>query len=265
MSTSTEARRGSARPIDPRIRARRVAVRREQGRRRLRILLGLVALASLVGVAWLVVESPLLDVDHVDVTGSHHLSAEEVRRASGVVPGAALLRLDLDTARRRVEAMPWVATAKVHRDLPGRVRIAVTERVPAAWSRAPGGGVAVLDTTGRVLEVDPQPPAGLPEVVGLTRVPGPGHTARPAAGARLAHALPTALRSRVASVLLDGANATLRLAVGPDGTTPAGEIRFGPVAELETKAAAALAVLDQLGDRTVHYIDVRVPGAPATG
>jgi hypothetical protein len=41
--------------------------------------------------------------------------------------------------------------------------------------------------------------------------------------------------------------------------------RLGDADALEEKLAAALAVLNNLGDERVEYIDVRVPSAPAVG
>ena len=60
----------SAPPIDPRLRARRIEVRRVEGRRRLQRLvdMGLLAMvvAAFLGALW----TPLLDVDEVRVEGA---------------------------------------------------------------------------------------------------------------------------------------------------------------------------------------------------
>lgn len=268
MSTRVEPRRP---PIDPRIRARRVEVLREQGRRRLRALLVLVSAATLAGIAWLVVESPLLAVRRVTVTGVHELSAEAVRRAAGVSHGTALLRVDVGVVSRRVEAMPWVARASVQRDLPHVLRIRVVERVPVAWARvaapagAPSGPAWLVDSTGRVLAASPQPPAGLPELRGLGVLPAPGRTITPRAAAALLSQLPAELRVQVASVVMRGGAATLVLAPPAKGAPPAREVRLGLVEDVPAKGVAAVAVLAQLVHQPVAYLDVRVPDAPVTG
>ena len=86
-------------PIDPRIRERRIAVTRAQGRRRLRILLVAVAVASTLGIAWLIVMSPLLALDDVTIQGTLHESPESVRAAMGIDDGSALMFVDTDRRR----------------------------------------------------------------------------------------------------------------------------------------------------------------------
>ena len=76
MIAPTEDRPRVARPpIDPRIRDRRIEVIREAGRRRLRVTLVIASAIVVVGLAYLTVRSPLLDVDHIQVTGSQRESA----------------------------------------------------------------------------------------------------------------------------------------------------------------------------------------------
>src|SRR5688572_6283699 len=91
--------------IDPRLRARRVAVTRAQGRRRLRVLVaGALAVAAGTGV-WAAVTSPLLDVDRVSVTGSPLVPESQVREAAAIETGDALLLLDVGQVEARVEAV----------------------------------------------------------------------------------------------------------------------------------------------------------------
>ena len=55
--------------IDPRLRKRRIAVRRAEGRRRLRVL-GAIVLVAGIGVAcWFATQSRLLDLAHVEIAG----------------------------------------------------------------------------------------------------------------------------------------------------------------------------------------------------
>src|SRR4051812_42909210 len=71
-------------PIDPRIKERRIAVTRDEGRKRLRILGAVMAAASLAGAAVAATHSALLDVDHVRVTGTANTTQADVLRASGL-------------------------------------------------------------------------------------------------------------------------------------------------------------------------------------
>lgn len=117
-------------PVDPRIVRRREQVAAELRRRRRRVA-GL-AVATVVVVAGLVVavRSPLLDVEELAVTGTDRVA--EVRRAGGVDLGDALVEVDASEVRRRLMALPWVASARVQLDWPRVVRVAVTEEVPLA-------------------------------------------------------------------------------------------------------------------------------------
>jgi cell division protein FtsQ len=262
--------------IDPRIRERRVAVTRAEGRRRLRILLTAVSIASAIGIAWLIVQSPFLAVNTVNVRGSAQESQAAVLAAAKVKEGSALLFVDTGAVAGRVETLPWVAKATVERDLPNALTITVVERKPVAWVRRsvpPGspdgtqGVVVLVDRFGRVLGDQPLPTPGLPELVGITRVPARGGRVEPAGPAAALAELPDALRAQTGSLVRRRSGAVLKLVALPGGAPPAAaEVRLGSLEEVGPKGAAALAVLDQLaaGGEQVRYIDVRVPGAPAT-
>ncbi len=180
-------------PIDPRIRERRVAVTRAEGRRRLRILLSVMVVGSAIGIAWLIVQSPFLALKTINVRGAARESAADVQNAAGVKEGTALLFVDTGAVARRVEELPWVAQAKVERELPTTLSITVVERLPVAWARRPApkgspegtlGAIVLVDRSGRVLGDEAQPPVGLPELIGVARVPDRGDQIEPAALAR---------------------------------------------------------------------------------
>jgi cell division protein FtsQ len=235
-----------------------VAVARAEGRRRLRWLVAIVALAVLVATAWLVTQSTMLDVDRVGVAGSQRVPAGDVRRVSGVRPGDAILFVDTAASKRRVEQLPWVDEAEVARHLPGELEIRVTERTPVVWSRRTPETVAIIDKRGRVLADTPDPPAELPELSGLANVPSIGQDIDARAAAGVVERLPADLRGRVAAVVTEGEAVKLLLRDGP-------EVRLGPPDHVETKARAAVAVLGTVAGAPPAYVDVRVPSAPVAG
>ena len=149
--------------IDPRIRARRIAVRRAEGRRRLRILAWAGVVVAVILAAYGLTRTPLLDLDHVDVAGVAGAEAAAVLDAVGPVTGTALLDVDTGPVAERVEALPWVERAEVDRAWPGTLEIAVTPRVPVALIEAGEGTVATVDATSTVIEVGPAPAAAAPE------------------------------------------------------------------------------------------------------
>lgn len=262
MSTKTRPR-PAAKPgaahkgIDPRIRERRVAVLRAQGRRRLRWMIGLLVVTALAAAAWAVTHSALLDVERVRVTGTQQATPAQVRVAAGVEPGDALLFVDTGGIARNVERVPWVDKARVERSLGGEVDIHVTERRPAAWARRGPDLVALVDAHGRVLADAAEPSPNLAEIAGLSAVPEAGHGVDPAV-ADVLEQLPPALGLRTTRVTVQNGQVTVALRDGP-------EVRLGSPRRVPAKARAAIAVLSSTTAAPPRYIDVRVPGAPVAG
>jgi hypothetical protein len=267
--------------LDPRMRARRIRVRRDAGKRRLRRLtLALAVLAVVVGAA-VAARSPLLDVDRVEVTGAEQTSAEAVRQAAAVEPGEPLVSVEVEAAARRVEELPWVADATVARRWPSTVEVQVSEREPVALAQVTGAHMALVDAEGRVLAVERRP-----DVPGTGTGGGedggedePGGEGAPAGLAGLA-VLTDVDGAVVEGGTLDGdAREALRVAVAVAERMPGavmsvstgleaeladgGIIRFGSAEKLEAKVTAAKTVLDQVDLSCLAVLDVRVPGSPA--
>ena len=250
------AKAGSPVGVHPRMRSRRIAVRRDQGKRRLKhaaIALGVVA--ALVAAA-AATQTALLDVDRVRVDGVAHTSAADVRRVARIGVGDAMIAVDADGVAARIEDLPWVAQAKVARRWPGTIEVHVTERQPLATVGLREGRVALVDGDGRVLEVTDGPsPSGLPEVTGVS--------GRVAAGDRLGSAprdalsVLGALGERVPGVVT-AVSADLDAALASGG-----EIRFGSTADLDDKIVAVKTILTQVDTACLELLDVRVPGSPA--
>ena len=259
MSSPTTTRRRDG--IDPRLRARRIEVRREEGRRRLRRLGMLAGVVVAVALAFAVTRSPILDIDRVEVTGAEHTRPVTVRAAAGLARGDALLYADLRTARRAVEALPWVAAARVTRHWPGTVRIVIEERVAAGVLPAEGGGWVVADGDGRVLEHVEDPPPGLARLAGVGAVPADGSVAGDDAKVLLGVVarLPMALRAAVTSVVASGAEIELGVTLLDGGSAT---VRFGPPELVEEKLLALAALLSGADPAGMSSIDVRVPSVP---
>jgi cell division protein FtsQ len=241
--------------IDPRIQERREEVQREVGEKRRRIALLVVGALLAVGMVFLLVQSPMLDVDHVRVSGNAHVSADDVRAAAGVHNGDPILLVDTQKIRGRVVALPWVASAEVHRSLPGTLRIVVHEEDPVAFVRRDDTHVALLADDGHVIADVENAPPGATEVRGVRKAPAIGKMISPPEAAGVVRALPAELANQVIAIDVGGTGVALDLARG-------GEVRLGSMDALDAKAAAAIAVLKQWGDKPLQYVDVSVPQNP---
>lgn len=244
--------------VDERIARRRRDVREDRRRRRLqRTVVAAVLLA--VAVALLVVErSPLVALAEVRVTGTDVLDPGEVVAAADLSLGTSLLRMPLAAARERVEALPRVREADVVRVDPVTVEIRVTERVATLEARR-GTNSVVVDEDGIVLARGGADGLSL-VVVRDGPLPAPGESV--SSNRALANAvafdrdLPGPTRSLVRAIRAeDEDRAVLVLSSGI-------RVEVGRADQVEAKARALAAVLEDIDGREVASIDVRAPSAP---
>lgn len=246
--------------MDPRFRRRWIEVRRQEGRRRFRVLVGITAVVALGCGAWAATDSVLLDLDRVVVEGAIHTTPAEARFASGLRTGEPMLDVDEKMVARGVESLPWVQGATVHKQWPGQVRIRLVEREAVAVAPAEDGAVALVDRTGRVLEFVDAGPPDLPVLAGLAPAGAPGSTlgAEGVATLQVAVALPPELRARTAGLAPSpGAGGEVELRLNPEGM-----VRLGPPEDLDRKFTAIRAVLAQVDVRNLAVLDVRRPDSP---
>jgi cell division protein FtsQ len=245
--------------IEPKLRARRIEIRRAARRHRRRMVVSVGLLVLFVAAAAAALYSPLLDVDHIRVAGSYHMGRAQVVEASGIREGDRLFDLDPNAAVRKVERLPWVRTARVERRWPDGVTIRVTERAPVATIATEGGSKLAITTGGVVAGRASALDLALPTVTLETGVPRVG-TRLPEAVARsveVVGALPESITARMsgAAVAADG-DMTVAQA-------PSGEIRLGRAERVAAKFLAAETILGgavQL--ERLCRLDVRIPTAP---
>ena len=123
-------------------------------------------------------------IQQIDVKTDGVIAPDQLRRWTGVKPGANLIALDLAAVKRNLELVSVIDSVSVERVLPRTLKIRVTEREPIAQVNVPradaGGGIAVsvfqLDAGGMVMQLlDPrlctvplaQMKADLPVISGL--------------------------------------------------------------------------------------------------
>jgi cell division septal protein FtsQ len=115
-------------------------------------LLGVVVAGLVAWAVVTVVRLPAFHVKSLAVTGLSHVSRDEVLARAAIDPSADVWLLDRSAIRRRLEAIPYVDTARVHVRPLADVWIEVSERTPEACVRGGGGRVATVDAALRVLE-----------------------------------------------------------------------------------------------------------------
>jgi cell division protein FtsQ len=235
-----------------RFRLRRIAARREEGRRRLRwfTVLGLVV-AGIILVL-LLLTSPLLSVRKVEVEGVVYANPELVASIVDSIDGEPILTVDLDAAEDKLLMIPWVRQARVSMHLPSRVTIEVVERAPIAFFRSVDGFNRVIDRDGRVLDVIEGDPVDFTPIIGTGPNLSAGqNTEQPFLGAaELINALPSELRSRLLTVTVS-AEGEVSL-----GLTNDVEVLFGRPDDFQAKLVGVVNEIKRQGSRRYAFIDV---------
>ena len=235
--------------VDPRIRARRIAVAREQGRRRLRVVLVGLSLFVLVGSGWLFVRSPFVDVDNIVVIGVPQARVAQVIAASGVKRGNPLLLVSTGAVARRIERVPGIGSVHVSRDLPGTLRISAREQGVALWVRVPGNRVALVGHDGRVQRVASAVPPNVLELRGVAHVPAPGGRLAIPSVVDVVAQLPATFAARVGAISAKSPT-DLRLYLKAGG-----EVRLGDFSLVHDKGVAAESVIERM-NCALDYIDL---------
>ncbi len=182
----------------------------------------------------------------VSLSGNKQVTREEIFSAAGISDSASALFFDVEGARARIKALPWVADATVRKLLPDRLDITVTERNAfALWQR--DGKVSVIAADGSVVSAQPDRSfAALPFVVGR------GAEKKAQAFIGLLDRYP-AIRDQVrASILVAERRWNLRLVNGIDVRLPETDVE---------RALQTLAELDsgkKLLTRDIVIVDLRI-------
>jgi hypothetical protein len=244
--------------IDPRFRARRIAVQRGLGRRRLQRIVDVAVVLTVAAGFLLALRTPLLDVDAVEVTGNDRTPADDVVAASGIAQGDQLIDVDLAAAGQAVADLPWVKEARVHRGIDGAISVEVTERTPVAVV-GEGADALLVDAEGRALGPAFGDSSHTPAQVtidGLGEGLAPGEFLGDEASEALA----------VAASLGSTLDVGLRLSVEEGRLTavvdPGISVVFGDAGQLAVKIRALRTVLEQVDLTCAATIDVRAPGSP---
>jgi cell division protein FtsQ len=240
--------------IEPRLRDRRLAVKKAETRKRLKWVLIATAVIAVVVGGLAVLGSSLFDVQDVEVEGAVYTDEEALAGIVEDLHGSPVLRIDTDDVERQVEQIPWVRDARVTTDFPHGVKIEIVERQPALAFEGDDGRFRVIDDEGRVLDVLDGRPV---DYLLLTSPEGPALAAGRfapegfGAAASLVQALTPRMSARAESVAVTPDGSDLRLTLG-GGT----EVRFGAAEDLIAKLVRLQTVLEEHAGEPLSVIDV---------
>jgi cell division septal protein FtsQ len=223
----------SAARMEPRMRERRIAVKRAVGRKRLKWVAVGCIVAGVVAGALAVLGSGLFAISTVEVEGAVYSSGDALDAVVADLEGANVLRVDTAAAEQELEAIPWVEDADVTTDFPNGAKIEIRERRPTIAYLAGDGRYRVLDSHGRVLDVIGGRPVDYLELIVDDAAELEAGRLAPAgyrAAASLVSALTPQMRQRATSVSLEQ-NAT-ELSLLLDDQI---EVRFGAAEDLLDK------------------------------
>jgi cell division septal protein FtsQ len=128
------------------------------GHPRIRLVLQLVGALAVVGLIWyggprLLRRLEFFRIRRVEIAGLQYLAPAKVMATLGLNSQSSVFD-DLDRAVLRLRGLPGVESAELRRRLPGTLEIVLQEAVPVALAPRTGG-MALLDSSGKVLPFDP--------------------------------------------------------------------------------------------------------------
>ena len=131
----------------------------------LMVMLLAVSALFMVGYA-AVIQSDYFRTESIEIGGHSRLTAADVMKQAGLRAGENLLAVNLHLVRKRLLAHPWIAAARVSREIPTTLRIHIKEHTPLAVVDL--GRRFLINTQGRIFkEYGAEDPQGLPLVTGI--------------------------------------------------------------------------------------------------
>ncbi len=232
------AKDATRRGIEPRLRQRRIGVRRAEGRRRLKWTAIVLAVLIIVVAFLATLGSSLFSVTDVDLTGLQRADAVAVEAVIDDLIDRPVLLVNTDEAEERLESIPYVEDARVRTDFPNSVTVELRERVPVATVQGTDGQFRILDAEGRVLDVIGGQPVAFVLISGtnpLDLEAGQFASEGYASATSIVTKLTPAVRSRLVS-----------MSVTPDGSDLRFVLSNEPGENIEVRLGSAITDDDQI-------------------
>jgi len=230
-----------------------------------RVVLGLILWLFSLASLYVFLHSPVFAVQEVDVEGIHSVSAAEVKRLSGIVPGSNIFVVNEKAVKERLLLHPLIKEARLERDLPHRVVLRVQERVPLVLVPVEGGFVGIDEDGCCLLRVGSLAEINLPVVTGF-ELPGGGVLGEPA-GVKILEEVLGAVKQFSPVLMKEIAEIN---AAQPEElriyTLSRVEIKVGSVAHLRENLPLLEQIvaceLKKLGEQPLEYVDMSFKGPP---
>ena len=131
-----------------------------------------LVVGAALGVAWAAhryaLTSPRFMIREVVVEGRQRSTEAELKQRAGIQVGRNIFALDTRLAEKRLLEDPWIREAKVWRELPGKLRVQLSERDAAAVAVVAGHLYLVTRTGEPFKEVESGDPYDLPLITGIS-------------------------------------------------------------------------------------------------
>lgn len=230
-SDAMQASAAGASTVDARMRQRRIGVRRARSRRRLYWSVGIAGVFVIIVGALAALGSGWFAVQDVTVLGQVYADPDGVSEVVDDLEGTPVLLVDTGDLEDRLEALPWVESARVITDFPNSATIELREREPVATIQGSDQRFRILDREGRILDVIDGQAATVVLITSTDPVdllPGQFTDVGHAAAAALVTKLTPEVRARIVSIetTADGSEMALVLSAA-DGTGPNVVVRLG--------------------------------------
>lgn len=126
-------------PESPVIREHEAVERRRRG---FRTALWLIAAMIVVGLGWVTWHEALEKnsqflLKSVVVNTAGTLTRQQIVATTGLTEDTNLLTMNLREVRAKIERLPQVKSAVIHRDYHGKLTLDVVQRIPVAWIECP--------------------------------------------------------------------------------------------------------------------------------
>jgi UDP-N-acetylenolpyruvoylglucosamine reductase len=222
------------------------------GNKRKRLVMTGLGVVVFIGVALVVLASPIVAVRTVQVEGAKYADAALVRSVSDSLKGKSVLTVDTKTASERLESDPWIKSARITTSLPSRVLIQINERIPVAWFLGVDNRARVIDEDGLVLSVVEGRPTQYMwiEGTGPNLTAGASSAAAYRAAGQLAMSLPSELEPMVKHLGVAGTEEiTMTLKTGTI-------VNFGAPVDMRNKLVNVVVLLRRQDVNSIISIDV---------